>query len=83
MGHLLTDGNADWLNLLGMFADVALVTTSGYVLRRLGRRHPGLLWRSRPVPEEEPVTIPAAAQPANSSTRNTARKKLKRQRHKR
>jgi hypothetical protein len=81
--QLLNDGSAAWFTLIGMAADVAIVITSGSVLHKLGRWRPGLPWRSQPIPGEEPVTIPAHAQPANSSTRNTARKKLKRQRHKR
>jgi hypothetical protein len=82
--QLVTSGNAAWLTLLGMIIDVTLASImSGYVVRWLGRRSPGLPWRPRPVPEEDLVPVPGDARPANWSTRNTARKKLEKQHRKR
>jgi hypothetical protein len=82
--QLPDDRGAERFTLLGMLVDVMLASTlSGYVLRWLGRRVPGLPWRPRPVPEEDLVPLPVRARPANWSTRNTARKKLKKQHRKR
>ena len=82
--NLLSAGNAEGYTFLGMLIEVPLTTIlSGYVDRWLGRRSPGLPWRPRPVPEEDPGPLPGDARTANGSTRNTARKKLKKQRRKR
>ena len=82
--NLLSAGNAEDYAFLGMLIDVPLATIlSGYVDRWLGRRSPGLPWRPRPVPEEDLGPLPGDARTANGSTRNTARKKLKKQRRKR
>ncbi|HUN30798.1 MAG TPA: hypothetical protein VMU95_02170 [Trebonia sp.] len=77
--QLLTDGSADQDLFVGMVVDVALASAlAGYVVRWLGRGRP-LPWRPRPLPEEDPFP----ARPANGGTRNTARKKLQRQRRRR
>ena len=80
----LRRGNAEGYTFLGMLIEVPLATIlSGYVDRWLRRRGPGLPWRPRPVPEEDLGPLPGDARAANGSTRNTARKKLKKQRRKR
>jgi hypothetical protein len=82
--NLLSDRDAEGYMYLGMLVDVPLTAMlSGYVDRWLGRRSPGLPWRPRPVPEEDLGPLPGDARKANGSTRNTARKKLKKQRRKR
>jgi len=81
--QLLTNSSAEGFIYLGMLIDVTLASIlSGYVRRWL-RRSPGRPWRPRPVPEEDLVPLPGDALPANGSTRNTAREKLKKQRRRR
>jgi hypothetical protein len=82
--NLPSASNAEGDTFFGMLIDVSIATIlSGYVVRWLGRRSPGLPWRPRPVPEEDLEPVPGDARTANGSTRNTARKKLKKQHRKR